>query len=169
VTAAGDATQPQSARSFRLRPRYRGLAYAALGVGGTLGIAAIALLGGAMLPLATGIAGMALGASYLASPTWRLDVVVDDEALEVRGPKGPKLRVAWADVVRVVASPSTKTCYVDGGSADKSLIVPGDGAPAPYDIDNKPALYDAILARVPADKVTTVETLEAARELKTKT
>src|SRR3954470_15387383 len=115
------------------------------------------------MPLVSGLAGMALGGAYLASPTWRLSVIVDDVALEVRGPKGAKLRVAWTDIVRVVASPSTKTCYVDGGTADKSLIVPGDGAPAPYDIDNKAALFDEIIAHVPADKVTTVETLEAAR------
>lgn len=153
----------QPARSFRFRPRYRGLALTALGVGGTLGAVSVAALGAAMLPLATGLAGVALGASYLLSPTWRLEVVVDDEGLEVRSRRASKFRIAWGDVVRVVASPTTNTCYVDGGSADRSLIVPGDGAPAPYDLEEKPALYAEILARVPADKVKTVETLEAAR------
>lgn len=153
----------QPARTFRFLPRYRGLALTALGVGGTLGAVSVAVLGAAMLPLATGLAGVALGASYLMSPTWRLEVVVDDAGLEVRSSRASKFRVAWADVVRVVASPTTHTCYLDGGAPDRSLIVPGDGAPAPYDLENKPALYAAILAHVPADKVKTVETLEAAR------
>jgi hypothetical protein len=152
-----------ASRTFRFRPRYRALALSALGIGGTLSAAAIALLGVAVLPLATGVAGVALGAAYLASPTWKLEVVVDDTHLEVRSPKATKLRVAWTDVVKVIASPSTHTCYVDGGAADKSLIVPGDGAPAPYDIEDKAALYDEIIAHVAAGKVQTVETLEAAR------
>lgn len=135
----------------------------AMGVGGTLGVAAVAALGVALLPLATGVAGVALGAGYLLSPTWKLEVVVDDEALQVRSPKAQKFRLPWSEVVRVLASPSTNTCFVDGGAPERSLIVPGDGAPAPYDIEDKPALYAAILARVPAGKVKTVETLEAAR------
>lgn len=150
-------------QTFRFQPRYRGLAMAALGVGGTLGVVSIAALGAALLPLATGVAGVALGAGYLVSPTWRLEVVVDDEALEVRSPKASKFRLPWSEVVRVVASPTTNTCYVDGGGPERSLIVPGDGANAPYDIADKPALYAAILARVPAEKVQTVDTLEAAK------
>ena len=54
----------------------------------------------------------------------------------------------------------------DGGAPERSLLVPGDGAPAPYDIEDKPALYAAILAAVPADRVETVETIEAARKKK---
>jgi hypothetical protein len=134
-----------------------------MGVGGTLGVAALAVLGGALLPLATGAAGIALGAGYLMSPTWRLEIVVDDDGLELRSARTRRFRIRWPDVVRVVASPSTNTCYVDGGSGDKSFIVPGDGAPAPYDIDDKPALYAAILERVAPEKVKTVDTLEAAR------
>lgn len=150
-------------RTFRFKPRYRALAVTAVGIGGTLGIAAIAALGAAVLPLTTGLAGVALGASYLLSPTWRLAVVVDDAGLEVRSPRATKFRVAWSEITRVVASPRTHTCFVDGGSPEKSLIVPGDGAPAPYDIEDKSALYAAILEHVPADKVQTVDTLEAAR------
>jgi hypothetical protein len=65
-------------------------------------------------------------------------------------------------VVEVVASPSTTTCFVDGGSPGRSLLVPGDGAPAPYDVEHKPALYRAILARVPAARVREVTSLDAA-------
>jgi hypothetical protein len=149
--------------TFRFRPRYRALAVSAIGVGGTLGIAAIALLGGALVPLATGLAGVALGAGYLVSPTWKLRVIVDDDGLEVRSPRATTFRLPWVDVERVIASPSTKTCFVDGGDPAKSLIVPGDGAPAPYDIDDKAGLYDAIMSRVSKDKVHEVETLEAAK------
>ncbi len=150
-------------QTFRFLPRYRGLAFTALGVGGTLGAVAIVALGSALLPLATGLAGVALGASYLASPSWKLEVVVDDEALEVRTPKASRFKLPWSEVVRVVASPTTHTCYVDGGAPERSLIVPGDGAPAPYDIADKPALYAAIIERVAPDKVQTVTTLEAAK------
>lgn len=141
------------ARVFRFRPRYRALALTALGVGGTLSAVAVAVLGAALLPLATGVAGVALGATYLASPAWRLEVVVDSEALLVRSPQETKFRLPWSEVVRVVASKPDKTCFVDGGTPDKSLIVPGDGLPAPYDIEDRAALFDAILAHVPADKV----------------
>lgn len=150
-------------RVFRFKPRYRGMALSALGIGGALGIVSIAALGAAVLPLATGAAGVVLGATYLMSPSWKLEVAIDDDALEVRTPKASKFRVPWADVVRVVASPTTNTCFVDGGAPEKSLLVPGVGAPAPYDIEDRPALVAAILAHVPADKVKTVETLEAAR------
>jgi hypothetical protein len=151
------------ARSFRFRPRYRGVALTAVGVGGALAIVSIATLGAALLPLATGGFGVALGLGYLISPSWQLSVVIDDDALEVRTPKAAKFRVAWGDIVRVVSSPSTHTCFVDGGTPATSLLVPGDGAPAPYDIEDKQALCDEILRRVNPDKVRTVETLAAAR------
>jgi len=146
----------------RFRPRYRGVAWSAIGVGGTLaGLAAA--IGFAALPLATGAIGVAFGAAYLASPTWRLEVVTDDTGLEVRSPRRTRFRVAWSEIVRVVASPSTSTCFVDGGSPESSLLVPGVGAPAPYDLEDRPALVATILAKVPAERVAIVETLEQAR------
>lgn len=148
---------------FAFRPRYRGIALTAIGVGGTLGVVALTALGAALLPLGSGALGVALGAGYLLSPTWRLEVVVDDEALEVRSPRTSRFRLPWRDVVRVVASPTTHTCFVDGGEPRSSLLVPGVGAPAPYDIANKAVLYEAIVARVASEKITTVTTLEEAR------
>ena len=150
-----------SAQSFRFRPRYRGLAWGSMGFGGS--VAAIAaVLGFATVPLVTGALGIALGAAYLASPTWRIAVTVDDSGLTVGSPGRPRFRLAWIDVVRVVASPTTSTCFVDGGAPERSLLVPGDGAPAPYDIADRKALFEAILARVPADKVQTVSSLDQA-------
>ncbi len=130
-----------------------------MGVGGALDIVTVVTLGGAILPLATGALGMVLGAAYLMSPAWKLEVVVDDQALEVRSAKGLKFRLPWTEVAKVVASPSTHTCFVDGGTPDRSLLVPGDGAPAPYDIEDKAALVDAILARVDKAKVQEVASL----------
>ena len=153
----------RSSQTFKFRPRYRALALVAITTGGVLDAVAIALLGAATLPLVTGAAGLVLGAAYLVSPTWRMAVVVDDEALEVRTPTATRFRLPWGDVVSVVASPSTKTCYVDGGAPEKSLLVPGLGAPAPYELQDRAALFDAILAHVDAAKVKTVESLDKAK------
>jgi hypothetical protein len=146
-------------RRFRFRPRFRGLAWGSVGVGGSLTAVTIATLGSAMVPLATGAIGVVLGAAYLMSPTWKLEVVIDDEALEVRSPKRSKFRLPWADVVKVVASKATSTCFVDGGTPEHSLLVPGEGAPAPYDIADRPGLVAEILAHVPAEKVQEVASL----------
>jgi len=148
--------------THRFKPRYRPLAWGTVGIGGALvGFAAFA--GFVALPLATGLVGIALGAGYLQLPMWRLAVTVDDAGLAVGSPKKQRFKLAWGDVVRVVASPSTHSCFVDGGAPERSLLVPGDGAPAPYDIEDRAALFDAILANVPADRVSSVETLEHAK------
>jgi len=146
-------------RSFRFRPRFRGLALGSVGVGGALGAVTLATLGGAILPLATGALGVVLGSAYLMSPTWKLEVVIDDEALEVRSPKARKFRLPWSDVVKVVASKPTSSCFVDGGTPERSLLVPGEGAPAPYDIDDRPGLLAEILAHVDPAKVQEVASL----------
>jgi hypothetical protein len=145
--------------THRFKPRFKGLAWASIGVGTP--VATLGVLGGMVIvPIAVGLASIAAGTAYLASPTWRLEVAVDDDGLEVRTPKRVRFKLAWRDVAKVVASPTTHTCFVDGGAPERSLLVPGVGAPAPYDIADKAALYDAILARVPADRVETVERLE---------
>lgn len=148
----------------RFRPRYRGVAWTATAIGGSLAVVA-ASLGFLAVPLVTGAVGVVLGAAYLASPTWRLAVTVDDDGLEVGSPGRRRFRLAWADIVRVVAAPAAHACFVDGGAPEKSLLVPGAGAPAPYDLEDRPALVRAILAHVPPDRVTTVESMEHAREL----
>lgn len=105
--------------------------------------------------------GVLFGAAYLASPTWRFVVITDDAGLEVQARGTTRFRIAWGDVVKVVASPSTHTCFVDGGGPDRSLLVPGVGAPAPYDLERREELFAEILAHVPADRVTTVTSLDA--------
>jgi hypothetical protein len=150
-----------TSQTFRFRPRYRGIAWSSVGVGGSVAAIAAAV-GFATVPLVSGALGVALGAAYLASPTWRIAVTVDEDGLTVGSPGRLRFRLAWGDVVRVVASPTTSTCFVDGGAPERSLLVPGDGAPAPYDIVDRKALYEAILARVPADKIRTVSSLDQA-------
>ena len=150
------------ATRYRFRPRYRGIAWTSIGLGGSLAAVA-SVLGFITLPLVTGVIGIGIGAAYLGSPAWKLEVIVDDEALEVATAKRSRFRLLWKDVVKVTASPTTHTCFVDGGSPDTSLLVPGDGAPAPYDIVDRAKLFAAILEHVPADKVETVETLEQVK------
>ena len=145
--------------THRFRPRYRGVAWTAIGLGGGLSGLAVAI-GFAALPLATGAFGIALGTAYLNSRAWKLQVVTDDAGLEVRDAKGTRFRLAWSEIVKVVASPTTKTCFVDGGTPERSLLVPGDGAPAPYSITDRDELFRAILAHVTPDRIETVESLE---------
>lgn len=148
-------------KTFRFRPRYRGIAWISIGMGGIVG-AISAASGFLPLPLITGAIGIASGVAYLASPTWRLAVKIDDDALEVASPKRSRFRLRWTDVVRVVAAPEKQSCFVDGGAPERSLLVPGDGAPAPYDIEDRAGLVDAILAHVAADKVERVASLADA-------
>lgn len=148
-------------REHRFRPRMRGLALSAMAL--ALGLGGLAALAGNWTLAALAAVVAVAGVGYLRSPAWRLAVAVDDDGLEVGSPGRRRFRLAWGDVVRVVASPTTGTCFVDGGAPERSLLVPGDGAPAGYDLDDKAALYAAILARVPAERVETVARLDAPR------
>jgi hypothetical protein len=148
------------ARSFAFRPRYRGLAWGSMGFGGTVATVG-AVLGFALVPIVTGVLGVVLGAAYLGSPTWKITVTVDDDGLTVGSPRHPRFYLAWSQVVRVVASPSTATCFIDGGAPERSLLVPGDGAPAPYDIADRKLLVSVVLDHVAADKVKLVSSLDA--------
>lgn len=145
--------------THRFKPRYRGVAFASIGVGGSLVVVA-SVLGFVVVPLVTGAVGVVAGLAYFASPTWKLAVTTDDNGLEVGTPTQRRFRIAWSDVVKVIASPTTHSCFVDGGEPAKSLLVPGVGAPAPYDLEDRATLFAAILAHVPAEKVETVDLLE---------
>jgi hypothetical protein len=151
---------------FGFRPRYRGLAAAAFTVGVLLFGAAwgFAPAGASRaFCLCCGGAGVALAVLYRLAPAWRYQVAIDDDGLEVLDGRGDRrFRVAWSEVARVVVSPSTRTLWLDGGGPERSLIVPGPGASAPYDIERKAELYAAILARVPADRIEEVDLLETA-------
>jgi hypothetical protein len=145
---------------FRFRPRYRALALGSVGLGAMAAIGGLVTAGTPLIVI--GGAAIVLGVLYLASPAWRLVVVIDDDALEVTSGSARRFRLPWADVTRVVTSPTTATCFVDGGAPERSLLVPGVGAPAPYEIEDRAALVAAIVARVPAERVQTVGLLEQA-------
>lgn len=151
--------------SFRFRPRFRGLALGAVALGAAL--VAVGLMGAtgaaAAYALGGGAAGLVLGLLYLASPAWRLTVIVDDDALEVMRGNARRFRLPWPEVKRVVASAETRTCFVDGGGPERSLLVPGPGASAPYDIQDKAALYQAIVERAPGERIEWVALIETAR------
>jgi hypothetical protein len=164
MPASPSTNSSTEAASFRFRPRFRNLALSAIAMGATL------VAGGAFMPGAAatyamigGAAGVALGLLYLLSPAWRMTVVVDEEGLAVVRGRTLRLRLPWNEVVRVVASASTKTCFVDGGSPERSLLVPGPGAPAAYDIEDKVALYEVIIECVPLVRIEWVDLLETGR------
>jgi hypothetical protein len=146
-------------RSFRFRPRYRALALGTAGLGALA--AAAGLAGQGWFTGLAGALGLALGVAYLASPAWRLTVVVDDDGLEVVAGERPRFRLRWDEVVELVDAPASRTCFVDGGAPERSLLVPGDGAPAPYDLEHRDALYAELVARVPAARRRQVESLGA--------
>jgi hypothetical protein len=148
-------------RHFRFRPR-RPLVAAAAGVTGA-GLLVTSLLGapipGRGMAIGLGAVGLVFALLYLFSPAWRTEVVVDDDALEVRSRGDRRFRVAWSEVVKVVAAPASASAFVDGGGPERSLLLPGPGARAPYRIENQRELYDQIRARVAGDRVTEVERL----------
>lgn len=146
----------------RFRPRYTGVAGTSIGIGGAL--FAVTLAAGPTLGVVFGAMSVVGGIAYLLSPTWRMAIVVDDAGLRVVTARKTKLALAWGDVVKVIAAPAHHTCFVDGGSPANSVLVPGEGAPAPYDLEDRAALYAAILARVPADRVELVDSLEDVRK-----
>ncbi len=135
------------------------MALSAIATGlGCVGVGVAA--GGIVALVGLGAAGVLMGAGYLGSPTWKIEVVTDAEGLTVRSPGRERFRLLWSEVVKVIAAPSKGTCYLNGGSAARSLLVPGDGAPAPYDIVNRAALVEEILAKVAPEKIERVESLE---------
>jgi hypothetical protein len=147
-------------REYRFRPRYRGLAVLSIAVAMVVAVAT-ALSVGLVAALIIGFIGVLFGVGYFASPMFRYVVVVDDDHLEVRSRSALKFSLRWAEVVGVTASPQTKTCFVSGGSPDNSLLVPGDGAPAPYRIAEQAELYQHIVSRVSPDKIIEVDSLDS--------
>jgi hypothetical protein len=154
-------TQPER---FRFLPGRPLVAIAAAVTGA--GLLVNSLLTDDSSGFATGTGGVILGAIvlvlallYLFSPAWRIEVLVDDEAIEVQSRGDRRFRLPWTDVVRVVAAPKTATAFIDGGAPERSLLLPGPGKRAPYRIADQGRLFDLIRARVPADRITEVDRL----------
>ncbi len=153
---------------FRFRPRRPVLAAVAGAMGA--GLCASSLAGAAFagrLPAAVAGGMVAvLAVFYLFSPAWRTEVVVDDGGLEVQSRGDRRFRLAWSEVVRVVAAPASASAFVDGGAPERSLLLPGPGARAPYRIAGQRELYDQIRAHVAADRVSEVERLGRGGEVR---
>jgi len=146
-----------SASRFRFRPRQPAVAAVACLLGA--GLAVSGAIDGRWSWALLGLAAVVLGLLYLVSPAWRTEVVVDDEALEVQNRGDRRFRLPWSEVRRVVLARARGTAFVDGGTPDRSLLLPGRGARAPYRIAGQAQLLEAILAHVAADRVTEVERL----------
>ena len=150
--------------AYRFRPRYRGVALIAAAIGAIfIGVSLVGVGFAITAMLMVGVMGVLLAVAYLASPTWHIIVRVGDDGLEVGTKQRVRFVLPWTDIKRVVASPTTHTCFVDGGSAERSLLVPGDGARAPYWIENRDALFDAICAHVDPARVQIVGSLDEPR------
>lgn len=155
-------TQPLA--QFRFRPRYRMLAWGAVLMGALL--LGYAVYSGQARALATamGLAGITLGLVYMASPVWRYRVVIYKDRLEVESAKATRFSVPFAEVQAFIASPSTNTGFVNGGSPERSLLVPGPGASASYDIEDKPRLFALLREHIAVERTQVVESLTAWRK-----
>lgn len=148
-------------RAFRFRPRQPAVAALACLLGA--GLTVSGLIDGRWSWALLGLGAVILGLLYLVSPAWRTEILVDDDALEVKNRGERRFRLPWDAVKRVVVARASKTAFVDGGAPDRSLLLPGRGARAPYRIERQGELLDRILARVAADRVVEVERLDRYR------
>jgi hypothetical protein len=97
----------------------------------------------------------------LWSPSWRMQLITSDTGLTFQKANGTHRFVGWNDVKRLLVAPN-QTCLMVGTDAETSLIIPGLGAPAPYDIQDKAALFAEVTAKVASSKQRKVETIETA-------
>ncbi|MCP4444712.1 MAG: hypothetical protein GY811_05105 [Myxococcales bacterium] len=141
---------------YRFKPRFVGVAFVSLSLGVVLITASATITPdrvSSIFALGTGATGVLLSSMYLRSPVWRLAVDVQESGLVLWSGTSEKLRLPWSDVSRVVMDADREVCFVDGGTPDRSLLVPGPAAPASYVIAKREQLIDDILAHVPEDLV----------------
>lgn len=124
------------------------------------GLAASGVIDGRWSWALLGLFALLLGILYLLSPAWRTEVLVDDGGLEVQNRGDRRFRLPWEEVTRVVVARARGTAFVDGGAADRSLLLPGRGARAPYKIERQADLLARILARVEPERIVDVERLD---------
>ena len=144
-----------TSRSFRFRPRFQAIPWIVAGVG--VAMLGFGLFGGAQgssrtFAILAGAIGPLIALAYLRSPAWKLRVVVDEQAFEVRGGENIRFRIEWVDVKELVYSNKYPTAFLDGGQAERSLLIPGPGAPAPYRIERAEELVAYVRSKVPAEK-----------------
>jgi hypothetical protein len=106
-----------------------------------------------MIDLFAGSGAVIMAAIYLASPTWRSYIVIDERGLALQAPRGEKLRIDWDQVVEVIVDDEEPAAFVRGPSGGRSFLLPSDAHPAPYRVDRPRALLDLIVSALPPDKV----------------
>ena len=101
--------------------------------------------------------------AYLLSPAWSIAITTDDDGVTVTKRNQVSFQVAWSDIEVLVIDAASNTCFIDTGSPDTSILVPGPGAPAGYDVEDKAELIAELRTRVPAETIREVESLRAWR------
>ncbi|MBL4632944.1 MAG: hypothetical protein JKY56_03680 [Kofleriaceae bacterium] len=145
---------------YRFRPRFLGVAFLSLSIGTVLVVSSVTITPdrmSAIFSFFAGLAGLFLAFAYLKSPVWRLAVDIQDDDLVVWNGLEERMRLPWSKVIKVVMGPDGETCFVDGGTKELSLLVPGPGAVASYEIRHKKQLIAAILAHVDKDLIESSE------------
>jgi len=153
--------------SYRFKPRFVSVAFLSLSLGVLLITAGATLtpdIKSSVFAFAVGALGVFLSFSYLRSPVWKLAVDIQDNDLVVWNGTEERLRLSWSAVLRVVVDEQHQHCYVDGGTPEQSLLVPGPGAAASYAINKRHKLIKEILAKVPSAKVCTASEVAANEE-----
>ena len=153
---------PRVARTDHPRFRFRPARpwWPALSILLGAGLLVSSLLAGGGSAAWVGGAGLVLGVLYLASPVWRTEVVLDEEALEVLSRGDRRFRLPWSEVVKLTVAPRNATAFVDGGAPERSLLLPGRGARAPYRIGHQARLLELLRAHVAADRQVEVDRLD---------
>lgn len=147
MTAAGT--------DFRLRPRYGTLALAAAVVGLAIMVIGLVAATGASRTYAVGcgIAGVTLALLYRLSPVWRLRLRLNETGVSVLRGDELRLELGWGDVERVIVAADGESCYLWGGSVERSLLVAGPQARAPYIVDDRARLLTAITEAIGEERV----------------
>lgn len=148
-----------SPRTFRFRPRFAAVAWLAIVTG--VGLMAYGLVAGASAPLAIvmGLIGVVLGAKYLLSPVWKMRIAMTEDGLRVGTDTEERFSLRWDEIESLIVTPASKTCFVYAGDNQRNILIPGPGANASYDIDNKEQLYEFLRERVDSARIREVEHL----------
>jgi hypothetical protein len=144
----------------RFRPRYRAIPWVVAAVG--LAMLAFALLGQASgasrtFAIVAGAIGPIIALAYLRSGVWKIEVAVDDQGMTVRKGSQVRFQLPWSEVKEVVYSEHYPTLFIDGGTPERSLLVPGPGVPAQYRIERNEELCTFVRAHVPREKQRAVD------------
>ena len=87
-------------------------------------------------------------ALYLFSPSWRFQVVLDQDTIYIRGAKSDRLVLPLAEIQEMVYCEKDQSCYLRGPDAAHSLLIPGLDGGAPYCIPQHAALVGLLADRL---------------------